>query len=182
VFPWLGVFLAACAVVAAYRMRDDLVVVCATVVPLVLAGFGFSLWQLRYDDYWFLTLAPSAALTVALALTAWRPIAPVVSIVLAALVLVAVPARLAETMTIHRLPEYGALVRGSREIRRHTPVVRSIDTQFVLPDSTDRRFLYEILGGRIAPDAPFGATITADGHAIFTAARRPAEAGRYIGR
>jgi hypothetical protein len=182
VFPWLGVFLAASAVVAAYRMRDDLVVVCATVVPLVLAGFGFSLWQLRYDDYWFLTLAPSAALTVALALTAWRPIAPVVSIVLAALVLVAVPARLGETMTIHRLPEYGALVRGSREIRRHTPVVRSIDTQFALPDSTDRRFLYEVLGGRIAPDAPFGATITADGHAIFTAARRPAEAGRYIGR
>jgi hypothetical protein len=66
-------------------------------------------------------------------------------------------------MTLNRLPEYAALVTGSQEIRRLTGRVRHIDTEFALAPSTDREFLYEVLGGWITPDAAFTATIDRTG-------------------
>jgi hypothetical protein len=139
---------------------------------------GFSFWQLPYDHYWFLTLAPGAALTLALALTAWRPVAPIVAVLLALAVLAAQPSRVADAMTFHRLPAYGPLVRGSREVRRRAPEVRSLETQLVLPPSTDRHFVYEILGGRVTPDASIAATIESTGHVSFAVAGEHGEAGR----
>src|SRR5262249_30885007 len=104
------------AIVTAYRTRDDVSLIGTIVAPMIVAVLGFSFWQLPYDHYWFLTIAPSAALTIALALTAWRPAAPFVAALLAIVVVVAQPARRADAMTLHRLPEYAPLARGSREI------------------------------------------------------------------
>jgi hypothetical protein len=143
-------------------------------VPLVCTVAGFSLWQRPYDNYWYLVIAPSAALTVALALTAWRPAASAVAAGLAVVAIASQPARLAEAMTIHRLPQYEPLVRGSRAIRRYTADVRSIRTEFALPDSTDRTFLFRVLGGRVTPDAKYHATIGPSGAVTFTPVSRQA--------
>jgi hypothetical protein len=80
------------------------------------------------------------------------------------------PSRLADSLTIHRLPEYGPLVRGSQEIRRRVSEIRSIETEFELPPSSDRQFVFEILGGRVTPTAPFMATIEKTGHVRFVRA------------
>ena len=166
-FAWFGALLASCAVLTSFRMRHDVTLVCVTVVPLLCAAAGFSFWQQAFDHYWFLTIAPSAALTMALALTAWRPAAPFAATVLALLVLAAQPSRVADAMTFHRLPQYGPLVRGSREIRRRVSEVRSVDTQLALPASTDPLFVYKILGGRVTADAMFAATIESTGRVRF---------------
>lgn len=166
-FGWLGTLLAVSAAATAYRMRDDLAVACSTVAPLVCAIVGFSFWRLRFDHYWFLTIAPSAALTIGLALTAWPPVARPVALALAVIAAVSQPPRLADAMTIHRLPEYEPLARGSREIRRHVAEIRAIDTEFSLPLSTDRTFLFQALGGRIDPANGFAATIDPSGFATF---------------
>jgi hypothetical protein len=71
-------------------------------------------------------------------------------------------------MTIHRLPQYRPLVRGSVAIRRYTADVRSIRTEFTLPDSTDSTFLFRVLGGRVTPQAQYHATIGPTGSVTFT--------------
>jgi hypothetical protein len=167
-FAWTGAVLVVGALVTAWRLRRDLVLVCATVVPLICTVVGFSFWQRTYDHYWYLVIAPSGALTVALALTAWRPAASVVAAVLALVAVAAQPARVADAMTIHRLPQYEPLSRGSRAIRRYTADVRSIRTEFALPDSTDRTFLFRVLGGRVTPEAKYHATIGPTGAITFT--------------
>jgi hypothetical protein len=73
-------------------------------------------------------------------------------------------------MTMHRLPEYGPLVRGSQEIRRRVTEVRGIETEFELPPSSDRHFVFEILGGRVTPTAPLLATIEKTGRVRFVQA------------
>ena len=113
-------------------------------------------------------MAPSAALTVGLALTAWRPAASLVATLLVLLVVTAQPSRFAYAKRIYHLPEYGRLVRGSREIRRRVADVRRIETEFDLPPSTDRAFIYEILGGRVTASARYAATIEMTGHVHFT--------------
>ena len=177
-FAWLGALLAASAVLTVFRTRHDVTLVCVTVAPLLCAVAGFSFWQLTYDHYWFLTIAPSAALTMALALTAWRPAAPLAAALLALLVVAAQPSRFADAMTIHRLPEYGPLVRGSRDVRRRVAEVRSLQVQLALPASTDRHFVYEILGGRVTPEAPVAATIDSTGHVSFAVAAAHGGAGQ----
>jgi hypothetical protein len=127
-FAWTGTALVVGALVTAWRLRLDLVLVSAIVVPLVC--------------------------TVAAAL--------------AIVAIASQPARLAEAMTIHRLPQYEPLVRGSRAIRRYTADVRSIRTEFGLPDSTDRTFLFRVLGGRVTPEAKYHATIGSTGAVTFT--------------
>ena len=159
--PWTfgqsGIVLIACAIAAAaaIRTRHDLALACITIVPLLGAVAGFSFWQGVFEFYWFMTLMPSTALTVALALTAWKPATPMVAGVLLLMVLAAQPARLAYSQRINRLPTYGALVRGSEEIRRRADEIRSIDIEFAVEPSTNTHFVYErVLGGRVTPTAP----------------------------
>jgi hypothetical protein len=168
---WLGVFLVFCTAVAAYRVRDNVLLAGITVVPLTAVVVGFSFWQRTFEHYWFLTMMPSVALTVGLALTAWRPAAPILAASLLLIVLAAQPARFAQSMIINRFPEYGALARGSKEIRRRVSEVRRIDIEFAVPISTNTHFIYErILGGQVTPTAPFVATIERTGHVRFTPA------------
>jgi hypothetical protein len=84
-------------------------------------------------------------------------------------VLAAQPARFAYAQTANRLPTYGALVRGSQEIRRRSDRIRRIDIEFAVEPSTNTHFIYErVLGGRVTPSAPFAATIDRTGHVRFT--------------
>jgi hypothetical protein len=167
-FAWFDTLFIVCGVVTAFRTRNDVTLVCVTVIPLLCTVGAFSFWQRAFDSYWFFTMAPSAALTVGLAVTAWRPAASLVASLLVLLVVAAQPSRFAYAKTIYHLPEYGRLVRGSREIRRRVPEVRRIETEFDLPPSTDRHFIYEILGGRVTASGRYAATIEVTGHVHFT--------------
>ena len=158
------------AIVLAIRARRDLPLAAATFLPLITAVFGFAFWRGLYDEYWYLPLAPSAALTIAFALTTWRP--RITGAVLVAAVLLLQPGRLSNSLAYYRMPEYGVLVRGSTQIRHHTTEVRRIETSFDLPPRTDRTFLYEILGGRVSPDAAFDAVIDQNGAVQFRAVPR----------
>jgi hypothetical protein len=143
-----------------------------TVVPLLAGIAGFSFWQGGFEFYWFMTLMPSVALTIGLAATAWRPAAPVAASLLLLAVAAALPGRFAHAQSINRLPSYGALVLGSQEIRRRAAEIRSIDIEFRVEPSTNTHFIYErVLGGRVTPSAPFGATIEPTGRVRFTPAR-----------
>jgi hypothetical protein len=170
-FAWFGPFLVACAAITAVRFRRQVIVLSATVAPLVVAVAGFSFWQLAFDHYWFLVVAPSAMLTMGLAVTAWRPAAAPIAAALAVAAVCAQPWRVADAMTIHRLPEYAPLARGSEQIRRRASEIRRIDTDFVLPPSTDPAFLYEALGGRITSGGRFTARIDRFGEVTFTPVR-----------
>ena len=182
--PWtfgpFAALLGACALVATFRMRRDVALAGVTIVPLAATVAGFSLWQRAFEFYWFMTLMPSAALTIGLALTAWKPAAPAMAAALLVLVLAAQPGRFAHAQTINRLPTYGALVRGSQDIRRRAAEIRSIDIEFRVEPSTNTHFVYErVLGGRITPSAPFAATIEPTGCVRFTPAPAGADEGSH---
>jgi hypothetical protein len=80
-------------------------------------------------------------------------------VVLTVVVIGLIPSRYAASMSLHRVPEYAALLSGSRALRTMTPRVRAIHTDFDLPPTADRGYLYRILGGEIAPDSPLVAVI-----------------------
>ena len=166
--PWFGGVLLAALVAAALRLGRDVPLLCATVVPVAAAVVAFAAWPRGYEVYWFLPLAPCAGMVLALAVTAWRPAARAAAVAALAVLVYAQPARIAASFASHRLPEYGALLKASREIRARAPAVRAIETEFPLPRSADRTYLYRILGGRIAPDAPFSALVRSSGAVVFT--------------
>ncbi len=166
---WWMLTLVGAAVIVAVRARRDLALLCATVLPLLCTAMGFALWQGNYDEYWYLPVAPCAALMVGLASTAWRPRETAIAFVV--VVLLMQPGRVAHSRTRYRMPEYGALTRGARAILRQTPMVRRIDTTFPMPPLSEVAFPYEALGGRLAPEAPFDATIDAAGRVRFTRVR-----------
>jgi hypothetical protein len=165
---WIAPLLAAAAILIVVARRD-LALLCATLFPLVCTALGFALWQGNYDEYWYLPVAPCAALMVGLACAAWRPKAGAAALVGA--VLLMQPGRIAHSHTRYRMPEYRALSRGAREILRQTPVIRHLSTSFPMPALSDAAFPYEAMGGRLSPDAAFDATIDADGQVRFTPAR-----------
>jgi hypothetical protein len=164
--PWLAVLIAAAIIGVAVTRRRDLTSVLVSAAPLCLATLGFATWRYGFDHYWYLSLMPSMALTLAFAITAWRPAAA--SSILLIVVLVAQPARLSQAMTIARLPEYRVLVQGSRAIRATAGSVAAIETEFSLPPTTDPTFIYRVLGGEVRGDASLVARIGADGRVSYT--------------
>lgn len=161
--------LAVASLVVTVRARKDLPLWSVTVAPLLAGTLGFAMWQGNYDEYWYLPVAPAAALTLAMALTWWRTERS--ALVLLALVVVAQPSRLEYAMSLSRMPEYGPLVRGSQRIMRQTRTLRHLDTNFPMPGLSDRAFPYEVLGGTFREDAPFDAVINADGTVEFRPTR-----------
>jgi hypothetical protein len=172
--PWafsgLSVLMAICIGLTAFRTRRDPALAGVSFAPLLAAVAGFSFWQGPFEFYWYMTLMPSVALTIGLGLTAWKPGAPIVAAALFLLILIATPRRFAYAQTINRLPTYGVLVRGSREIRQHVDEIRSLAIEFAVEPSTNTHFIYErVLGGRVTAHAPFAATIEKTGRVRFTA-------------
>jgi hypothetical protein len=65
------------------------------------------------------------------------------------------------------MPEYGALVDGSRELIRDRRPMRAIETEFTLPATSNSQFVYEILGGHLDRESPWIGIIRSDGHATY---------------
>lgn len=165
---WSIVLVGAMTVTALVWRRVPAMLAC-TVAPLLVTAGGFALWQGHYDEYWYLPLAPCAALTLVLAFTAWRR-EVTASVALAAVLLVQ-PARVQASLGWYRMPEYRTIVLGGTRIIRQTTVLRRLDTSFRMPPFSDAAFPYEMLGGRFSPDAPFDAIINADGTVEFRPTR-----------
>ena len=128
------------------------------------------LWQGNYDSYWYLPIAPCAALTMVMALTWWRPAATGAVVVLA--LLAAQPSRIAASDFAYRMKEYGPLLRGTRRIAKQTKTLRRLETSFPMPPFSDETFLFGVLGGQLRDDAEFDAVIDERGAVRFTRVAR----------
>jgi hypothetical protein len=157
------------AVVTAARYWRDPLLLIVTLAPQALALVGYALFQGGLDDYYYLSLMPSAVLTVMLALTAvpWPRLRTAIAVTALGAVLVHVPERLQVSATLHKMPEYGPLVEGSRKIARQNQPMRTIETEFTLPAPSDVMFVYRIFNGRIDPMSPWIARITSTGDVVY---------------
>jgi hypothetical protein len=167
--PWL--LLAWCGA-ALWLYRDRLILAAATVVPVLAFILVFAAQQTPFDSYYILPLIPGAAVAAALVLReSGRAMTPA-AVVLCVVVAFGQPRRVSGALTQARFPHYGALVRGSREIRKRTPSIQNIDAAFPLPNTTDPTYIYWVLGGRIDRSAPYSARIEENGAVTFTPAVR----------
>lgn len=172
-FSWFGTLLAVCGTAGAWVRRRDPSLLVASIGPLLIAVFGFAAWQGRLGEhYWYLPLIPSAAIAIALPLALPRAVwLGQVTTATALLLAIAIqPWRWQAAWEIHRMPEYGALVRGSRQIAKQVPRARAVLAPFLHPGS-DPAFIYEVLGGELSPDAAVVAHIDIEGHVSYSQAR-----------
>jgi hypothetical protein len=123
----------------------------------------------QVPPYDYLPLMPAAALTLLLTLTAVpsRRVVRVLTLVAFAVSLAVFPARFRVARTMHRMPEYGVWLDGSRRIARRAQPIRNIQTEFILPPDSDPEFLYVVLGGRIDRESPWVALIKVDGAVVY---------------
>jgi hypothetical protein len=167
---WQVWLLVAAAVVVAYRHRRDGPLLSVTLLPPLLAVLGYALYVGDFlDSYYYFSLMPASVLTLVLGLTALP--SPRLANGLAVVVLLAAmlltPARVAYAAAMHRMPEYGVLVDGSRRIvAQHYPL-RAVVTDFPLQPTVDSAFIYRILGGRLSRDATVIAVISRDGSVTY---------------
>jgi hypothetical protein len=171
---WLVWVLAACAVIVTVRYRRDPVLLAVTILPLALAVTGYAFFVGHaHEAYYYLSLMPAAVLTVLLGLTALpsAKTARATAVCLAIAALAITPSRVRFASTLPRMPEYGALVDGSRFLVERGFPVRAIRTEFQLPHTADREFLYRILGGRLDPSSPVSALIARDGQVTYQSER-----------
>jgi hypothetical protein len=156
-------------VVVAVRYWRDPSLLMITLAPQGAALVGYALFLGPLDHYYYIPVVPLAILTMAFAAAAppTSRLARIAAAVLLVSVLSLVPERLRFAATMHRMPQYGALVEGSRKIARMTEPMRTILTDFELPTTSDPTFLYSILGGRIEPGSPWYAIISADGSVTY---------------
>lgn len=165
---WIGWLLAASAAIVFWRRRRDHAALAATGLPLAATFVGFAVWVGDYDRYFYLTIMPSAVLTAGLAVTAIAPrrFAAAAGLALVVLAIGVQPARLRASAGIHRLPEYEAVLRASREIAKRGRPIRGIQAEF-LPPGCDPNVLVEILGGRVERGAGWYAVVSRDGSVTF---------------
>jgi hypothetical protein len=169
---WLHWVLGLSAIVCALRFYRDPVLLGVVLLPQAAAIVGYSLYLDVLDHYNFLSVVPLAVLMVLLAAIvpqrSWWSRTVGLIVVVAALAIV--PARLRQAALWHRMPEYHALVKGSRRVAAMEQPMRDVRTAFPLLPTSNPAFLYTILGGRIDPTASWIAVIQADGSVQFTKA------------
>ena len=161
----LAVLIVAAAAVAA---RRNVVAASVTVLPFAAFWAFFVATQTPWDSYYLTPLMPAMAASLALAATLTSSALKPLGALALVLCVVAQPSRLSDGWTGLRMPEYGPLARGSREIRRRMDDVQNIETDFEMPPFTDTAFLYTTLGGRIIPESRYTARIARDGSVTFT--------------
>jgi hypothetical protein len=171
---WLVWILVACAVIVTVKHRRDPALLAVTILPLALTVIGYAFFLGHaHEAYYYLSLMPAAVLTVLLGLTAMPSpkVAQAFAVSLAIAALAIAPARVRFASTLPRMPEYGALLDGSRRLVERGFPVRTIHTEFQLPHTANAEFLYRILGGRIEPSSPVGALIARDGQVTYQSDR-----------
>jgi hypothetical protein len=146
---FFGVLLVAAGLLLVLLTRDAALIV-ASAAPVITAVAVFSLWQGRLDQaYWFLVLAPSAAIMLFGSIDRVHSRAWIISVLLLMLLIRAQPARASMAWTFHRMPGYGAMVKGCRTIAREGRAVRDIRLTFSPPPNPDPLWVYSILGGPV---------------------------------
>jgi hypothetical protein len=159
VMPVVFVMAAVVVIWRAWRTGVDWLIV--TVAPLALAIVLYSPIRDKLD-YWYVVLAPSTAIMMGCAVTALvtRPrTRTILGSVALAVLLLAQAGRYDCSRRLGRVPEYQALVKGSRQLIRAGLSPRAILTAFPLPPTTDNDFLFKIMGGHLDPRADFDAEI-----------------------
>jgi hypothetical protein len=156
--------------------RADVVLLSMTLLPLLLVVLGYSLWLLNLDSYFYLSIAPTAAMTVVLGMAGWVPARrwSLIGVALVVVGLASAPTRVARAATLFSLPQYRALAGGARLIAENGRPVRSVDADFDLPPTCNAEFLYLVVGGRLDPSAEWGAVILRDGQVEYRRAMPPA--------
>ena len=122
------------------QYRRDPVVLAVTVLPPLLALAGYALYVGDFlDRYYYFSLMPASVLTMVLGLTAFQPprVARAVAIALIVVGLAVTPARVKFAATLHRMPEYGMLLDGSRWLVEKGHPISGIRTDFQLPPTAD---------------------------------------------
>ncbi|HYM25761.1 MAG TPA: hypothetical protein VEU08_21235, partial [Vicinamibacterales bacterium] len=163
----LAAVLLSAAVLAA---RHDALLLSVTLGPIAAMAAMLSVWQGRFFDYWLLTLVPPAVLVAAVAIQS-IPVSRAREIAAAAFlvaVLAVIPNRVAASRGIERMPGYGALVRGSQQIRRRTASIARIDVAFDIGRSNSEYIYERVLGGVVNPAAPYIAEIGATGDVTYS--------------
>ena len=168
-FAFTGWLLLASAVVVALRYRRDFTLLMMTITPTLLTIAGYAFFLSALDNYYYFSVMPAAVLMVVLAITSpWpRRIGQGLAIGLVMIALAIVPARRNDAMTIHQMPEYGAIVHASRVIVDRGTPVKAIRTRFDLPPTNDPEYVYRILGGRTDPKSPWVAFIERNGDVTY---------------
>ena len=141
-----------------------------TLLPQVVAILGYALWLGDLDSYYYLSLMPAAVLSVLLGATALVParVSHVACIAIFVGALMIVPARLRVAATMFKMPEYRALVAGSREVLKRRLPMRSIQPAFDLHPTSDPEFVFRVLGGRIDRLSEWRAVILPDGRVTYS--------------
>jgi hypothetical protein len=168
--PWATWVLVLCSAVVASRFRRDPTLLSVILLPQVVAIIGYAFYVGDFlDYYYYLSLMPAAVLALMLSVTALRPawIAHAVGLAVLLGALTIAPARVRVAATLHRMPEYGALVDGSRQLVQQGRPMRAIQTEFILPPTSDSQFIYKILGGRIDSASSWIGIIKSDGHVSY---------------
>jgi len=167
--PALPVWLVVGALLTGFRFRRDLPLLSVTLLPQAAAVVGFAFWVGGFNEYYCLSLMPAVVLTAVLAVVALWPPRASAAVGFAAMVAVLgiAPARLRSAETMGRMPEYGALVKGSLTLLESRERVRDIATDFPLPSTTDPAFVYSSLGGHLDERASQIAVIRPDGSVVY---------------
>jgi hypothetical protein len=165
---WVSILLLCAAWVAVHYRRDATLLI-ILLLPQAGAILGYALWFGDLDSYYYLSLAPAAVLTVVFAMATVTPtrIGGAAAAVVLAGAIALMPARARTAATLFSMPEYRALVAGSRHIAGRGQPIQSIRTEFDLPPTSDPEFIFRVLGGRIDRWAPWAAVILADGRVEY---------------
>lgn len=164
--PWpitLGMLLAG-AIALGWLSKDNVLRVIA-IGPLLCAVVIFAVWQGPLtENYWYLGLAPSAALSFA----GWIAATPesvrsAFGAVLIVLVALTQPRQAEIAWSSLRTPLYGALVRGARSTMQSGYAISEVKTTFPMPAGTNPAYVYSILGGRLDPASKERVVISASG-------------------
>jgi hypothetical protein len=157
------VAIAALVVVVVYRR--DLVLIATTAAAIVTATLLFTTSTRNYDGYWFVTLTTAVTLIFGMAIAAIPSKTAVKWIGFGLLTAVAwrQPARVEDSKRFFKYPQYGTMVRASRDLVARAPVVRDLTLNFDVHPTMDRFFIYRILGGQVDPRALYTATVDRDG-------------------
>lgn len=160
--------LIAGAAVLVARMKDALIRAIA-VGPLVCAAGLFAVWQGPLNEnYWYLSLGPSVALSVLGWIAATpRIVRTALAVAALALILLAQPMQAKFAWSSLRTPVYGALVRGARATLTSGRSIREIATTFPMPAGTDPAYVYSLLGGTLDAAASERVVISESGAVRF---------------
>lgn len=153
------------AAIVGYVYRRDLILIAVSAGAVLTATALFTTSTRAYDGYWFVTLTPAMTIAFGMAIAAIPSKTAVKWIGFAMLAAIAYrqPARIEDSTRYFKYPQYGTMVRASRELIVRAPVVRDIKLTFEVHPTMDRFFVYKILGGQIAPTAVNTAVFNSDG-------------------